>query len=176
MGAALNRAGQQGDLQAAVIEAYRIDSAKVNSVGGSFFDTVRLWLSGSRFREMAEHANLTIDEMLGIHAQVLPFVLQTIVEQGIALLAKFVESQGRTLSSAVTQLPDYLRFGVPTAPARSSAAGGVRHRSAAVALRRGADRGGYRFRRPDGSVFGREAVSADISGRLDCSSRCSRYH
>ena len=132
--AVLNWAWQQGDLQAAVIEAYRIDSANVNSVRASFFDTVRLWLSGSRFREMAKHASLTIDEMLGIHAQVLPFVLQTIVEQGIALLAKFVESQGRTISSAVTQLPDYLRFGVPTAPARVLAAGGVRHRSAAVAL------------------------------------------
>jgi len=132
--AVLNWAWRQGDLQAALSEAYRIDSVSINSIRDSFFETVGLWLSGSRFREMAERASLTMDDMLGVHARVLTFVLQTIVEQGIALLAKFVESQGHILSSAVTQLPDRLRFGVPTAPARVLAAGGVRHRSAAVAL------------------------------------------
>jgi len=130
----LSWAWTQRDLQAAVAKAYRIDATKVNSVRDSFFDTVRLWLSGSRFKEMAERAGLAVDDMLGIHAQVISYVLQTIVEQGVALLAKLADSRGHTLSPTVMQFPEHLRFGVPTAPARVLAAGGVRHRSAAIAL------------------------------------------
>jgi len=83
---------------------------------------------------MAERSNLPMDVMLGIHTGVITFVLQTLVDQGIALLAKLLESQGRTISQAVTQFPDHLRFGVPTATARILATGGVRHRHAAVKL------------------------------------------
>ncbi len=124
----------QRDLQDAVSVAYRIARADVNSIRASFFDAVRLWLSGSRFKEIAERGGQTMDDTLGVHAKVISFVLQTIVEQGIALLAKFVESQGRDVSPAVMQLPNRLRFGVPTAQAQVLAAAGVRHRRAAVEL------------------------------------------
>jgi helicase len=133
--AMLEWAWMQGDLQAAVRDGYRLEpGADIELIRTSFFGTVILWLSGSRFSEMAARANLTMDEMLGVHAGVVTYVLQTIIEQGVALLAKFLESQGRGLAPAVEQFPEHLRFGVPTAAARVLAAGGLRHRRAAVEL------------------------------------------
>jgi helicase len=83
---------------------------------------------------MATRANLSLDDMLGVHAHVLTYVLQTLVEQGIALLAKLLEDQGRALAPAVAQFPEHLRFGVPTPASRMLAVGGVRHRRAVVEL------------------------------------------
>ena len=135
VGAVLEWAWLQRDLQSAVRKAYRLDNAAdINSVRDSFFEIVSLWLSGSRFSEMAERASLTMDRLLGVQTGVVTFTLQTIIEQGIALLAKFIESRESAISQAVAQFPDHLRFGVPTTPALVLAAGGVRHRRAAVEL------------------------------------------
>src|ERR1700741_4976047 len=72
--------------------------------------------------------------MLGVYSGVITFVLQTIVEQAIALLSKLLESQERDLAPAIASFPSNLRFGVPTVAAHALAAGSVRHRTAAVAL------------------------------------------
>lgn len=135
VGVMLEWAWTQGDLQDAIRDAYRLNrDADTNSIRESFFDVVTLWLSGSRFTEMATRARLSLDDLLGVHAHVLTYVLQTLVEQGIALLEKLLEDQGRGLASPVAQFPEHLRFGVPTPAARMLAAGGVRHRRAAVEL------------------------------------------
>jgi helicase len=135
VGLVLDWAWSQGDLQEAVREAYRLeDKADTDPVRQSFVDTVNSWLAGARFQEMAVQSTRPLDDLLGVHARVVAFVLQTLVEQGVALLAKLLESQERTLAPAVLQFPEHLRFGVPTAVARVLAAGGVRHRSAAVEL------------------------------------------
>jgi len=55
------------------------------------------------------------------------------VEQGVALLKKLLEGQGKELSFAVEQFPEHLRFGVPTISARILAES-LRHRRAAIAL------------------------------------------
>lgn len=143
----LDWAWEQGDLQAAVREAYRLeDNVDTGAVRQSFLDTVNLWLAGARFQEMSLRSTLPLDHLLGVHAQVVSFVLQTLVEQGIALLAKLLESQELTLGAAVVQFPEHLRFGVPTTSARVLSAGGVRHRSAAVEL---------------GAVLARQGIAAD---------------
>jgi helicase len=49
-------------------------------------------------QEIAASSNLAVDDLLGVHARVLTLGLQTIVEQGIALLGKLRESKARTLS------------------------------------------------------------------------------
>ena len=135
VGAILEWAWGHKELQKAVRDGYRLDDdADTNSVRQSFFDTVTLWLSGSCFVEMAMRANLSVDDLLGVHAHALTFVLQTIAEQGVALLAKLLESQGRRISRAVTQFSEHLRFGVPNEAALILASGGVRHRRAAVEL------------------------------------------
>jgi len=128
-------AWSQGDVQQAVREAYRIDDeVDVSSVRQSFFDMVALWLSGARFEEMAERANLPLDDLLAVHTRVLTFGLQSVIEQGIALLGKLLEGQGQVLAPAVVRFPEHLRFGVPTVTACVLAAGGVRHRRAAIEL------------------------------------------
>ncbi len=135
VGLVLDWAWAQGDIQAAVRDSYRLDdNADTSPVRQSFINTVNAWLAGARFQEIAVRSTLPIDDLLGVHGRAVSFVLQTLVEQGIALLAKLLESQGSELAPAVAQFPDHLRFGVPTAPARVLSAGGVRHRSAAVEL------------------------------------------
>lgn len=131
----LDWAWAQGDIQEAVREAYRLaDNADTGPVRQTFIDATHAWLAGSRFHEIATRSKLPLDELLGVHGRVISFVLQTLVEQGVALLAKLLESQDRTLAPAVAQFPEHLRFGVPTTPARVLTAGGIRHRSAAVEL------------------------------------------
>lgn len=131
----LDWAWMQSDLQAAVRVAYRIaENMDIDSIRQSFFDSIGFWLSGRSFIELAEVANLTIDDMLGLHARVIAFTLQTIVEQAVALLEELLLSQGQTLAPAVVQLPEHFRFGVPTPAGRVLASGGVRHRRAFVLL------------------------------------------
>lgn len=141
--AVLEWAWEQGDLQKAIRIAFRVDDdADTGPVRQSFIDMVTTWLSGASFKEMAQQSKMHLDDLLGVHAQVVSFVLQTLVEQGISLLAKLVESQDRVLAASVVQFPEHLRFGVPTAAARVLAAGGVRHRSAYVALGKALTLGG----------------------------------
>lgn len=131
----LEWAWTQRDLQVAARSAYRIgDGVDITTIREPFFEAVRHWLAGSSFVEISAHSQLGIDDTLGLHAAVITYVLQTIIEQGITLLSKLLESQGRQLSPAITELPEHLRFGVPTRAAHALAAGGVRHRRAAVAL------------------------------------------
>ncbi len=125
----------QSDLKESVREAYRLDKKiEIDTVRDIFFEVVRRWLLGSNFVEMAVGANLSIDELLGLHSKAITYVLQTIVEQGLALLEKFLLSQGQVLSTAVVQLPEHLRFGVPTPTGLILASGGLRHRRAFVML------------------------------------------
>jgi helicase len=61
-------------------------------------------LSGRSLAEIAASSNLAVDDLLGVHARVLTLGLQTVVEQGIALLGKLRESKAHTLSPAVELL------------------------------------------------------------------------
>lgn len=122
----------QDDLQQAVRKAYEVEDAA--GVRQSFTDLVRAWIAGRRFTDMATDSGLPIDTVLRVHAGTVTFTLQTLIEQGIALLSKLLESQGQALAPAVVQFPEHLRFGAPTTAAHLLAGGGVRHRSAAVSL------------------------------------------
>jgi helicase len=133
--AILKWAWTQPDLLEPLRESYRLeDGASIDPVQQRFFDLVHWWLAGSTFSDMAALSNLSVDDLLGVHAKVIAFVLQTLVEQAVALLGKLLESRERLLAPAVMQFPEHLRFGVPTPTARVLSAGGVRHRRAAVAL------------------------------------------
>ncbi len=99
------------------------------------------WIDGQPLVELARLAGIDIDTMLGIHARVISYVLQVAVEQGVGLLKKLLNASNRELSQAVVDFPEHLRFGVPTHVAKELAAGGVRHRRAAVALGRSPELG-----------------------------------
>lgn len=123
------------DLKEAVREAYRVDKDfDIELIRQPFYSSIQLWLLGSTFVEISRGANLQIDDLLGLHAKTITFTVQTIIEQAVALLEKLLQSKGHSLAPAVTQFPDHLRFGVPTAAGRVLASGGVRHRRAFVIL------------------------------------------
>jgi hypothetical protein len=130
----LNWAWSQAEVAAAVCNAYRIDEGQKDRVKESFFNCVMRWLEGKSFAEIASSANLDVSDALGVQITVISFVLQSIVEQATALLAKLLEAQNRHISQAVLEFPEHLRFGVPTLTARILAAAGLRHRRAAVEL------------------------------------------
>lgn len=90
------------------------------------------WLEGERYRSIAEISGFGMDDALCLLAHSIGYVLHTELEQAIALLAKLLESEGRQLSSAVSQFPDHLRHGLPTQVAVLLASVGVKHRFAAL--------------------------------------------
>jgi hypothetical protein len=131
----LDWAWTQSELQSAIREAYRLeDHEDIDTVREGFFDLVGSWLSGRPYVELAARPGLPMDDLLGVHTRVVGFVLQTLVEQAVAILERLLQSQGRTMAVAVDQFPEHLRFGVPTAGARALAARGLRHRRAAVEI------------------------------------------
>jgi hypothetical protein len=130
MKAMLAWAWELPDVLDAVREAYRDDAPSLTD----FARVLEAWLDGQPLVEIARRVGLDIDTMLGVHARVLSYVLQVAIEQAVGLLRKLVESNDAELSQAVIDFPSHLRFGVPSVAARVLAAGGVRHRRAAVAL------------------------------------------
>ena len=100
----------------------------------SFFTIVRRWLAGDTYVEISAASGNDVSDVLAVLTGAISFGLQSIVEQGISLLQKLLESQGRELAAVVRAFPDHLRFGVPTAAARSLSTFGIRHRRVAILL------------------------------------------
>lgn len=97
-------------------------------------DIVVQWISGESFADIATATNRTLDGVLRIYGSVISYSLATLVEQAVAVLQRYLADTDVVVAEAVVQLPEYLRFGVPTPAARALMAGGVRHRRAAVLL------------------------------------------
>lgn len=112
-------------------------SLDANEAKARFRQLLKGWLLGERYVSMAAASSMSMNDLLNVHSKLLLYSFQSIVEQGIALLSRLVEGAGGTMSSAILDFPEYLRFGVPTAEAYSVASWGIRHRFAAVQL------GGY---------------------------------
>ena len=127
----------QPDLKAAVRKAYRLKPRHdTDDVQAQFFSFVRLWLAGKSFVVIGRRVSMPIDDVLGVHAGVVTFVLQVLVEQAVAVLDRLVEIRGESVSEPVRLFPEHLRFGVPTEGARVLAVHGVRHRVATVQIGR----------------------------------------
>ncbi len=130
--AVLAWAYRQGDFELDLHEAYRTPESSPPLA--ELRRLVQLWIAGHTFAEIAEDLNYDIDTLLRIHGRVVAHALVTLVEQGAALLERYLADSGRRLADAVVNLPMYLRFGVATPAARTMMASGMRHRRAAVAL------------------------------------------
>ncbi len=126
----------------AVQEAYRNAPPPCSD----FTRVLEAWIDGQPLVELARQAGIDVDTMLGVHARVISYVLQVAVEQGVGLLKKLLEASDRELAQAVVDFPEHLRFGVPTPAAKVLAAGGVRHRRAAIALGRSPELGTHEDR------------------------------
>lgn len=124
-----------GHLAEDVRKAYRLGpNDDLNQVRETFFAAVRQWIAGQTYAQIAAETGTDVDGVLGIYAGVISYSLQTVVEQGVSLISKLLESEGRELSAAVRAFPDYLRFGVPTIGACLLFHAGIRHRRAAIEL------------------------------------------
>jgi helicase len=131
----LQWAWDHGYLADDIRKAYRLE-AKADLAGArdSFFVLVRRWLMGDTFAEIAVATATAVDDTLAIYTGAISYGLQTIVEQGISLLSKLLESRGRVLAESVRSFPEYLRFGAPTVGACVLSKAGIRHRRAAILL------------------------------------------
>lgn len=131
----LQWAWTHGNLDDDVRKVFGLETTDdLTGVRDSFFVIVRRWLTGDTYAEISAASGSDVDDVLGIYAGAISYGLQTVVEQGISLISKFLEGQGRVLSEAVTAFPDQLRFGVPTYGAVMLSKAGIRHRRAAVFL------------------------------------------
>ena len=92
------------------------------------------WIEGNSLFELSRSTDIDIDLMLSIHSKIISYAFQAIVEQGVALLKKLLDSGDYAISQIVVDYPEYLHFGVPTLAAKVLAGSGIRHRRAAVAL------------------------------------------
>ncbi len=126
---------EHGHLADDIRKAYRLEPKDdVNSVRLSFFSAVQRWLAGDTYPQIAAASGREVDDVLAVQTGAISYVLQTVVEQGISLLSKLLDSRGRAIAAAVQAFPDHLRFGVPTAGACALCSAGIRHRRAAILL------------------------------------------
>jgi hypothetical protein len=133
--AVLQWAWVHGNLDDDIRNVFQLEATDdLTGVRDSFFVIVRRWLLGDTYAEIAAASGVEVDNVLGIYAGAISYGLQTVVEQGISLVAKLLEGRGRVLSEAVRMLPDLLRFGVPTSGAVMLSKAGLRHRRAAIVL------------------------------------------
>jgi hypothetical protein len=133
--ALFNWAWRQPEFQMDVRTAFRIEpDVDALPAGRQLYSIVKAWLRGHRFVEIAESAGIEVDMLLGIYTSAIAYSLQTLVEQAVALLEQLLAERGIELSRAVLVFPEHLRFGVPTAAARTLSASGVRHRWASISL------------------------------------------
>jgi helicase len=133
--AVLQWAWEHGQLENDIRKVYRLEPQNdLNGVRNSFFTIVRRWLAGDSYAQIAAASGNDVNDVLAVLTGAISYGLQSVIEQGISLLAKLLESRGRELSAAVRAFPDHLRFGVPTAGARSLSTFGIRHRRVAILL------------------------------------------
>lgn len=133
--ALFNWAWSQPEFRMDVRTAFRLDPDVDDlPAGRQLYAIVKDWLGGRRFVEIAASAHIEVDMLLGIYTSAIAYSLQTLVEQAVALLERLLAERGIELSQAVLSFPEHLRFGVPTAAARTLSASGVRHRRASLSI------------------------------------------
>lgn len=132
--AILEWAWTHDDLLYVIIQTFRPEGGDPVRAKKTFFEVVRRWMMGASFLGISRELNMDMDTLLAVHARVIAFTLQTLVEQGISLITQRLKADGIEIAAGVTGFTEQLRFGAPNLPARVLAASGVRHRKAYVAL------------------------------------------
>ncbi|MNJ44715.1 ski2-like helicase [compost metagenome] len=131
----LEWAWQDRELKEDVRVAFRLDDGQTpEGVKSSFFEIIRQWVHGATFAQIGQSTQMDVDDILGIHTRVVAYSLQTLVEQGVSLLARLLLERGIEVSEEVPAFVEHLKFGAPSRFGVLLANGGVRHRKAYVAL------------------------------------------
>ncbi|NBB11031.1 DEAD/DEAH box helicase [Pseudomonas sp. SLFW] len=135
LSAILEWAWQDTELKSDVRVAFRLDDGQdPEQVKTRLIEIIRQWVQGATFAEIAQSMQMDVDDILGIHTRVVAYSLQTLVEQGISLLARLLLERGIEVSEGVLAFVEHLKFGAPSRYGVLLANGGVRHRKAYVAL------------------------------------------
>ena len=135
LSAILEWAWQDTELKSDVRVAFRLDNDQVpEPVKLRFFEIIRQWVRGATFAEIVQSTQMDVDDILGIHTRAIAYSLQTLVEQGVSLLARLLLERGIEVSEGVLAFVEHLKFGAPSRFGVLLANGGVRHRKAYVAL------------------------------------------
>lgn len=130
----LEWAWTHAELQQSVAQGFRVDDGTAAGVKAHFFEIVRRWMLGQSFFEIGQQMQIDMDDLLAIYTHAITFTLQALVEQGLSLLSRQLQTDGMELSAGVANFTQQLRFGAPNLAARLLAEIGVRHRRAYVAL------------------------------------------
>lgn len=126
---------QDKELKADVRTTFRLDEGEdTESVKLKFFEIIRHWVHGETFSQIAQSTQMDIDDILGIHTRAISYSLQTLVEQGISLLARLLIERGIVVNEGVPAFIEHLKFGAPSNIGILLANAGVRHRKAYVEL------------------------------------------
>lgn len=86
------------------------------------------------FGEIAQSTQMEVGDILGILTRVVTYSLQTLVEQGISLLARLLLDRGIELNEGVPALIEHVKFSTSSRIGVVLATGGVRHRRTYVEL------------------------------------------
>lgn len=125
----------QPEMAAAIRRSFHLqEDESIDPKRSVLLAVVNAWLAGGTFAAQSVSTGVPIDDLLGLQSQVISFVLQVLIEQGVALLARLLGETGRALSAIVEAFPEHLRFGAPTSAGVVLAQNAVRHRGAFVAL------------------------------------------
>ena len=118
----------QGEFVKAVRDEFQLEpNAPIDKAKEVLVNVCLGWLTGNRFRDIAETESIDINDLLSLHIQLITFALQTLVEQGLSLAEKIMEPQESPLSTALSAFAENLRYGCSTRAGCLLAAGGVRH-------------------------------------------------
>ncbi len=115
-------------------QVFRVEADQAEVAKLRFFEIVRRWMSGEPFVEIGQRLQIDMDDLLALHTRAITYILQTLVEQGLSLLARRLQADDLEIAAGVSNFTQHLRFGAPNVAARLLAELGVRHRRAYVAL------------------------------------------
>lgn len=123
------------EIKVAARESFRLDEdGDVETLRDLFFEVARLWVAGHRTHEIANLAGLSVDDYLAVQSRGIGYSLQTMIEQGISLLTRELESENIQISATILHFPEQLKYGCANSNSRILAGMGVRHRNAYVQL------------------------------------------
>src|SRR5690606_24078286 len=83
----LEWAWTHAELQHAVLQGFRVEADQAEVAKPRFFEIVRRWMLGESFVEIGQRLQIDMDDLLALHTRAITYTLQTLVEQGLSLLA-----------------------------------------------------------------------------------------
>ena len=82
------------ELRNDLVQTFQPEGDDPELAKATFLEIVRRWMSGASFVETSPALHVDVNDLLAIHSRTIAFTLQTLVEQGLSLLARRLQAQG----------------------------------------------------------------------------------